>query len=358
MQTLKGWSQAARCRRWRGLSDGRGMRALLLCVFLAAGEASAQIPRLADGHPDLEGVWSNNFATMLQRPEDVRTLVVTAEEAKKLIADFNKNDEKVYDPDFDAPNNRIDKLLEINGELRSSLLIEPADGHLPVTALAKAAEARRKELRKLFFDNPEERADGERCVGSVGDPPLVGFSDLIPSQIVETPAAIVIGTEDIHGGRIIDMTGTAPPDAVRSRVGYSAGHWDGDTLVVVTDHFAADDPAGVQFRDDAVVSRASRVIEQFRLISPDKLLYRYTIEDQALYDRPWLAEVVMLRSKDRLYEYACHEGNQALPHILMAARLGRQKPPKDKPAKPEAGKPPGVKPEPGKAGQAKSAAPN
>src|SRR5262249_9738975 len=151
---------------------------------------------------------------------------------------FNTPDGKVYDPDFDQPVAKIDKLLEIDGKLRSSLLIEPADGKLPVTALAKAAEARRSELRKLFYDNPEERADGERCVGSVGDPPLTAFVDLIPDQIIQTPSAIVIATEDVHGGRIIEMNGKPPPDAVRSRVGYSAGRWEGDMLVVVTDHFA------------------------------------------------------------------------------------------------------------------------
>ncbi len=305
------------------------MRALLLSgmMLAAAGEAAAQIPRTADGHPDMQGVWSANIATMLQRPDDVKTLEVTPEEAKKLVEKFNTPDSDVYDPDFDVPGAKIYQLLEIDGKLRSSLLIEPPDGKLPTTALAKAAEARRSELRKLFYDNPEERADGERCVGSLADPPLTGFADLIPSQFIQTPSAIVVATEDIHGGRVIEMNGKPPPDAVRSRVGYSAGHWEGDTLVVVTDHFAADDPAGVQFRDDATLTRASRVMEWFKLVAPDKLLYRYTIEDPALYDRPWLAEVMLLRSNGRLYEYACHEGNYAIEHILLAARLGKQKPP-------------------------------
>lgn len=311
------------------------MRALILAGLIVAGGGAAaqtprEIPRATDGHPDLQGVWSANVATTLERPDDVKTLVVTPEQAKKLIADFNKNDEKVYDPDFDAPGAKIETLLEVNGELRSSLLIEPADGKLPLTALAKAVNARRDDLRKKNFDNPEERSPGERCVLGAGDPPLVFFADLIPSQIIQTPGAIAIGTEDTHGGRVVAMGGTAPPDAVRSRVGYSVGHWEGDTLVVVTDHFSADDPWGVQFRDAAMVSRASRVTEWITMISPDVIRYRFTIEDPALYSGPWLAEVVMKRSKDRLYEYACHEGNYAMAHILLAARLGKQKPPPEK----------------------------
>lgn len=273
---------------------GKGALSLMVALTFAplCGAAASQTakfvpPRTRDGRPDLHGVWAANFATTLQRPDGVVGLVVLPDKAKKLITDYNTPDEKVYDPDIDAPINKATELLEINGELRSSLIVVPSDGKLPLTALGRVVQARAKELRKTAFDNPEERPDYERCVGGAGDPPLVVLGDTIPSEIVQTPGDILIGTEDTHGARIVHMTGPAPPDALRSRAGHSVGRWDGDVLVIETDHFAVDDPSGVQFRDAAMISRASRVLERLELVSADRLLYRFTIEDPALYEHPW-----------------------------------------------------------------------
>jgi hypothetical protein len=317
----------------------------LAAIVVFAGAASAQTAgfnpeRTRDGRPDLQGFWSSNVATTLERPEGVTSLVVTPEKAGELVAKFNDPGEKVYDPDADQPLTKVSQLLEVRGELRSSLIIEPANGLLPLTALGKAVQTRAREAYRVGYDNPEERPLGERCVGGPGDPPALYYGDLIPSQIVQIPNAFVIATESQKPARIIDMTGRAPPDAIRTRDGYSAGRWEGDTLVVETDHLTSDDPVGVQFRDSAPVSRASRIVERFQLISVDELLYRFTIEDPALYAGPWIAEVVLKRGSGPIYEYGCHEGNYAMPHILLAGRLGRQKPDKPKaPAKALAVKP-------------------
>jgi len=301
---------------------------LLAAGVLAAAPGAAQAPagfdppRTAGGRPDFGGVWSASFSTQLERPEGVADLIVAPERAAEVVKKLTWTPKGVYDPDieFFVPN----ALLSINGELRSSWLIEPHDGRMPFTSLAHAAFDRSDELEDYGFDNPEERPASERCISGLGHPPLHGISAVIPSQIVQTPEAIIIATEDTDSGRIIHLDGQAPPDAMRTRAGYSAGHWEGDTLIVETTHIAAQDPTGVVYRGDVVLTEGSRTTERFRLISANELLYGFTVTDPALYNRPWFAEYVLNRSDGAVYEYACHEGNYAMFNGLLAARIGRQ----------------------------------
>ena len=314
-------------------------------LFACAGAAMAQQPasaryqppRTAYGAPDLHGVWDADFITPLERPEGVTDLIVPKDKAAEVITELFEKPDGPYDPDFDYffP----DKLLSIHGELRSSWIVEPRDGHLPYTALAKAVLAGAEDTDRPRFDNPEERPGSERCVYSLGHAPITAISLVIPNQIIQTPDAIVLMTEDTDGSRIVRMSGSAPPDAIRTRAGYSAGRWEGDTLVIETDHLAAHDPVGILFRDAIMLSEGSRITERFSLLSDTELLYQFTVADPALYDRPWLGEYVMKRLDDKLYEYTCHEGNRGMENILKAARLGKQKPPKKK-----AGKKPDQKP--------------
>ena len=212
----------------------------------------------------------------------------------------------------------------MNGDLRSSWVVEPADGHLPNTPLAKAVLEAAGKVFKTSYDNPEERPGAERCIASMGHPPLQAIGPVIPSEIVQTPAAILIWTEDTDGARIIHLTGEPPPDVIRTRAGYSAGHWEGDTLVVETTHLSALDPGGGLLRDAIVLSRGSRIIERFSLQRDGALLYQFTVLDADLYERPWLAEYLLVRNTDHVYEYACHEGNRGMTNILKAARVERQ----------------------------------
>ncbi len=314
--------------RWVGVS---------LCAVLAlAVPALAQVPRTPDGHPDFQGVWDANFVTQLERPDGVADLVVAPGDAAEVVKKLIYKPDGVYDPDIDyfSP----DQLLSVNGELRSSWLIEPRDGHLPLTHLAMAAKDAAFTLFKSGYDNPEERPPSERCVVSLGYPPLQAVSFVIPSQIVQTPDAIVIWTEDTDGARIIHMTGPEPPEAIRTRQGYSRGHWEGDTLVVVTTGFAAQDPGGLLLHSDIPLGEGSRVTERFALQADGELLYRFTAADPDLYNRPWLAEYTLKRLDGRLYEYACHEGNDGMTGALRAARMGRQTSPAT-PATPQAAKP-------------------
>lgn len=308
---------------------------LLAAVFAVHGSAAAQQPapynppRTAHGAPDLQGVWAADFITPVERPEGVAGLIVPADKAAEVIEKLAEKppEDEPYDPDVDYFLNIFpaEKLLSIGGELRSSWIVEPSDGRLPFTALAKTVISHVEEPLRARFDNPEERPGSERCIYGLGHPPITAISPVIPNQIIQTPDAIVVATEDTDAARIIHMTGTRPPDVIRTRVGYSAGHWEGDTLVVETTHLAASDGIGVLFRSEMILSEGSRVIERFTLIADRELLYQFSVADPALYDRPWLGEYVMTRIDDRLYEYACHEGNRGMENILTAARLGKQK---------------------------------
>jgi hypothetical protein len=274
----------------------------LALAAILASPAFAQTafapPQLADGHPDLQGYWSSNAATSLERPAGIVGLIVTDEAvAKKLIEASNEPEGDVRDPEDDLAILHGTSLLEIDGQARSSLIVSPSDGKLPLTLLAKAGRKERAQYFRAGYDNPEERPVGERCIGGPGDPPALYQGDHYPNHIVQTPAGIMIATEAVHGGRIIDMTGQTPPEAVRSRDGYSAGRWEGDTLVVTTDHLAVIDPGGVQSRDGAPVSGGSRIVERFQMISAEAMLYRFTIEDAALYSAPWMAETILNRGK-------------------------------------------------------------
>lgn len=300
---------------------------LLGCAAILPAEASGQssVPRTADGKPDLHGYWFSGFLTPLQRPADLNVgLVVPPDQAagviEKLIARLREGE--VYDPEFDS-NAVPPALLEMDGELRSSLVVEPADGQLPLTSLAKAVI----EAGEEGFDNPEDRPDPERCVGGLVNAPMAPSWLLIPLQIVQTPDAILLAVEDMEPARIVPFSGPAQPAVTRSRSGQSRGRWEGDTLVVETDRFAIASPQVLGWRGEAVVTADSKVIERFSLLAAGALHYEFTIEDPSLYNKPWRAEYVLRRIPRPVYEYACHEGNHSLIHILTAARMGRQEKP-------------------------------
>ncbi|MFT3723093.1 MAG: hypothetical protein QM773_05850 [Hyphomonadaceae bacterium] len=294
--------------------------ALAACALAPA--ALAQLPRTPDGKPDLQGLWVAETVTPMQRPKDFKSLVIAPEDAAAASKKMLEDPGEVYDPEFDSYHSTA--LLSVNGELRSSWIVMPADGRLPLTTLARAA----RNQERPEYDNPEERDPAERCIDSLAHAPIRAVNVVIPYLFVQTPDAFVITAEDMDPTRIVDLSGRPHPSVIRTRTGDSNGHWDGDTLVIETDHFAAVEPGGLLFRNAALVSQGSRVIERLRLISPDTISYQFTIEDPALYTAPWLAELTLTRTTGPFLDYACHEGNDSIVHILQAARLGKQKPPK------------------------------
>ena len=302
----------------------------------AASSTSGEwvVPRTPDGRPDLQGNWSSATITPLQRPEG-QDLVLTWEEVEVRegrAAGFLDAVSRPSDPDRGAPRagggvggyngiyiDRGDKVAKVYGEPRSSLITHPADGRPPeLTPAARARRAERRESRSQFgqYDHPELRPLGERCLVSFGSnagPPMLpnGFYNN-NYTIVQTPDHVVIMAEMVHDARIIRIgDGPRLPEHIRPWMGDSWGHWEGDVLVVETTNIH---PLHRYSGEEM------KVIERFSRMAEDAVLYEFTIDDPSTYTEPWGGQVPMMALNDRLYEYACHEGNYALSNILSGAR--------------------------------------
>jgi hypothetical protein len=210
-------------------------------------------------------------------------------------------------------------VAKVYGEPRSSLITHPADGRMPeLTPAAQARRAERRESRSQFgqYDHPELRPLGERCLVSFGSnagPPMLpnGFYNN-NYTIVQTPDHVVIMAEMVHDARIIRIgDGPRLPEHIRPWMGDSWGHWEGDVLVVETTNIH---PLHRYSGEEM------KVIERFSRMAEDAVLYEFTIDDPSTYTEPWGGQVPMMALNDRLYEYACHEGNYALSNILSGAR--------------------------------------
>ena len=292
------------------------------------------VPRTPDGRPDLQGNWSSATITPLQRPEG-QDLVLSWEEVEARegrAANFLEGVSRPSDPDRLAPSagggvggyngiyiDRGNKVARVYGEPRSSLITHPANGRTPeLTPEAQARRAERREFRSQFgsYDHPELRPLGERCLVSFGSnagPPMLpnGFYNN-NYTIVQTPDYVVIMAEMVHDARIIRIgDGPRLPDHIRPWMGDSWGHWEGDVLVVETTNIH---PL------HRYSGEKMKVIERFSRMAEDAILYEFTIDDPSTYTEPWGGQVPMMALNDRLYEYACHEGNYALSNILSGAR--------------------------------------
>jgi len=313
------------------------MQIACLCVFVCATAAAQQpqwrAPRTADGHPDLQGMWTSATITPLERPDeygDRRAL--TPEEAAHLEgaeASLVSNSAKPTDLQQQLPgdckdfgrgcgyNNfwldRGSQVATIDGEKRTSLLIDPPDGKIPpLTAERKQYLASRRQT----FDGPEARPLGERCLlafGSASGPPMMPVLYNNHYQIVQSKDAVVILVEMVHDARVVRLGGTHVASNVRKWMGDSIGHWEGETLVVETTNFTDHE----SFRG---ATRDARVIERFTRVAPDKIHYRFTVEDPQAFTHSFTGEMPFHRTDDTIYEYACHEGNYALRGILAGAR--------------------------------------
>ncbi len=316
--------------------------AMVAPVSLAAAQAASApsasgqwvVPRTPDGRPDLQGNWSSATITPLNRPEG-QGPILTWEEVQTRegrAAGFLEAACRPSDPDRGAPRagggvggyngiyiDRGDKIAVVHGEPRSSLITHPANGRTPdFTPEAQARRAERRESRSQFgqYDHPELRPLGERCLVSFGSnagPPMLpnGFYNN-NYTIVQTPDHVVIMAEMVHDARIIRIgDGPRLPEHIRPWMGDSWGHWEGDVLVVETTNIhPMHRYSGEQMH----------VTERFSRMSEDAVLYEFMIDDPSTYTEPWGGQVPMVALNDRLYEYACHEGNYALSNILSGAR--------------------------------------
>jgi hypothetical protein len=301
-----------------------GRRALLGGLTATAGALAGRAvgkPR-APGPSDLSGTWSNATYTDLQRPKELKTALLSAAEAeawekprRALHGMPAAKDDEVGQAESEF-NDRGRGLLRVRGEIRASLIVQPANGQIPfLKSVREALEIDKKPAERApRLDNPEERPSDERCLISASAAPMIPGPDTNVYQFVQTADALAIVSEKYHDTRIVRF---GAPDAalVPSWLGQSVGRWAGASLVVETRGFG---PGVV--RRSPVVSGHTRLLETFTRTGPDEILYAFTLEDPTLYSQPWRAEMVFRPAPGRLFEYACHEGNYGLPDILLAAR--------------------------------------
>jgi|SRR5450631_532716 hypothetical protein len=298
---------------------------LSLLAFSALGYAAEKpktyrAPRLPDGHADMQGIWKNSNLTPLERPQEFTQLAITAADAARLKAQYLAGTGGPNQPD-DPGRGLEDRNIEpIRGELRSSQIIDPDDGRIPWNEAYKGKPVALRRTVLNAFDNPEDRPAIERCLSSSGAPPMQPNLDGNIYQFVQTPATTVIVSEWVHDARTIRMKATHSPAAITSWLGDSVGWWEKDTLVIETKYFAPSSAVRLNARYIYFVSPQTVVIERFTRVSDNELNYVFTVSDPTFYTRPWTGETHLLRSKDRMFEYACHEGNYSMRNILEAAR--------------------------------------
>jgi len=299
-------------------------------AFVGAGGAACAGPRKSD----LTGVWTNAWYTQLERPKAFKTLAVTPAEAeayeaprRALRGELVNKEDKIGQNESEFPDNGPG-LARIRGEIRSSWIVDPADGRLPLTAQGKARIHPDKPPPE-DFDNVEARPTDERCLTVTGAmAPMINSHDGNVLQIVQTPQAVLILGEKNHDTRIIRLDGFT--DLGGGWLGVSTGRWEGQTLVAETTGLR---PGLTKISNGLWLSDKSRVVERLTRSGPNEISYLFEVDDPVLFTRPWRAEMVFRTAEGLLYEYACHEGNYSLPSILAAARQGNQVPEPEEPAK-------------------------
>lgn len=319
----------------QGLLSGIAV-SLAVIAMTAHSEASAryQPPRLADGTPDLQGVWTNATATPMERAVELGTrraftdaeaaaisrAAIAAVEADARPSDPDKKIEAASSlPPVGNYNlfwtDRGMQVAVIDGEYRTSMIIEPLNGRMP--PLTEAGQRRIAATRiGRSNDGPEGRALGERCLlsfGSASGPPMLPVMYNSYYQIVQSPGYVMILVEMVHDARIIRIDDRHVPANVRKWMGDSVGRWEGDTLVVETRNFRPEQ----SFRGS---SENAVITERFTRVAKDKIVYRFAIEDPSTFTAPIKGELPFQSVDANIYEYACHEGNYALPGILSGAR--------------------------------------
>lgn len=301
-------------------------------LFLPAAQADEpwKAPHKAYGAPDLEGVWTNRTATPLERPATFDALTTTEERASAFVASSHK---AFLEDDSDGIGGRQsewwevgDSMLRINGEIRTSVIVDPPDGRMPYNDSGKAKLSRARTDMLEVYDNPEARPSPERCLaggsGATGAPIFTARYNG-NYQIVQTADYIVISMEQNGLTRIIPFR-AAPRSALRRWMGYSAARWENETLVVETEGFLPGD--AYKPSSTIYISENARITERFTRISPTEILYQYTVEDPDVFTRTWRGEQLLYATPNPVLETACHEGNYSLPGILAGGReLDRRK---------------------------------
>ncbi len=305
-----------------------------------------KVPRTADGHADLQGVWGNNSVTPMTRPrqwkDKAQLTDAELEDLKQFTAKFidqggdaifgnfvqlalDAKDKGAFNQvSYDPTTGNYNQFWMADREWdhRTSLITDPPDGQYP--PLTPEAEARRAAAAKERAaaraargpsDGPEDRPLSERCI-SYGAP-RTGANYNSYVQIIQSPDTTVLLQEMIHDARVVPMTAKPHlPSHIRQLHGDPRGRWEGDTLVVETTNFTN----GFQGSTPNV-----KITERYTRVSPDFINWALTVEDPATWTKPFTFMIRLKKAEGQIYEYACHEGNYAMEGILAGARAEEAK---------------------------------
>jgi hypothetical protein len=317
----------------------------LLCASLlitatqpVVAQSPYKPPRTLEGKPDLQGNWTNSSVTDLERAPGIEKLVLSDKEAaawrsRDALVNRVVTDAQSIDPTTGLLDGRdlaagqgynafwIDPGLsvgKVKGEFRSSWIVLPENGKVPYSP-AGLAHVTRMRAEANNFDGPEGRPLGDRCMATTGrtGPPMVNGLYNNNYQIVQSNDRVVFLTEMVQHARVVRLNSKHVPKNIRPLFGDSIGWWDGDTLVVETTNFH---PLHARFGHPAYLTETAKVTERFTRYSTTQIFYEFTVEDPALYTQPWRGELSFNAIDDKLYEFACHEGNYAMIGILAGAR--------------------------------------
>jgi hypothetical protein len=309
------------------MTRGRWLPVLAAVSLVLPVAAQAPVPP-ASGHPDFAGTWNTATATPLERPARLKNKeFFTPEEAaeweRETIASNQDPDPAeasrsvgTYNVAYREFGTRVVKTL------RTSIITDPPDGRIPALTPTAAAEKRRRQELLRHPGGATDLGLQDQClIFPTAVPPMLPYSYNSNYQIIQTGDKVIVHVEMIHDTRIIPLDGRPHlPSNVRLWLGDSVGHWEGGVLVVDTANF---NDAGGFYGDAGGMYGSDRnlhVVERFSLLDADTILYRFEVDDPTAFTRPWKGELTMARASGRIYEYACHEGNYAVPNLLSAFR--------------------------------------
>ena len=320
------------------MSRGVGNAVWITCglmVALAAGAADAagntwKAPRTSFGDPDLEGYWTNHTMLALERPRELGDKAKFTEkemaayiekEMHATTTNFGASTEVHYNlDDYGLGDDQIHLVHNLN----TAIIVDPSDGRMPplIPEAKKRADAYLVWKKEHDFDSAKTRSLGERCIVWTNEgPPILPRGYNTHYQIVQTEGYVVILLEMIHDARVIPLDDRPHLDPkIRTWLGDSRGHWEGDTLVVETTNFNDALHRDLQFHY-AGTTKALHVTERFTRTGPNRIDYRFTVEDPGTWTRPWSGESPWESVKGPIFEYACHEGNYGLPNTLNGMRV-------------------------------------
>ena len=327
-------------------------RIIGLSLVISCASSWAQV----DARPDLGGIWTNAALTRLTRPVNVNPLIVTAAQAQEIAA--STSIAGLPAGEFEAPTENADTaatpaagsddfglrayndfwidpgsaLARVKGEFRSSYIISPENGQIPNLGTPNADFQRRNFGVRYAtgigdMSGPEAMPLAERCLigfGNTAGPGMMGTLYNSTYRFVQTDDYVVIEVEMVHDARIIPIYADAEtaranlrPAALQQWFGDSRGWYENGELIVETVNINPQ-----QMEQSAVpITAAGKITERFSRYSDTEVVYQFTVDDDNLYSQPWTAELSFHATDGRMYEYACHEGNYAMPGILAGARL-------------------------------------